>query len=66
MSKFPVRVYVKETHANGDFFWKSLCVVYDNEALGLLERMLSSLELKIEPIEYVRPNLAGYPGLSND
>lgn len=50
--RFPVRVLVKEHHHDG-FFWKSLCIVYDNEALGLLERLLkaSELELKFEESE---------------
>lgn len=32
--------YVEETMQNGDTFWKTLCVVFDNEALGLMERLL--------------------------
>lgn len=31
------RFYIKETHADGWWFWKSLCVAFDNEALGILD-----------------------------
>lgn len=44
--KYPVRVYIKEHHGT-DFFWKSLCLVYDAEAYGILERCLKPLELKV-------------------
>jgi len=39
-----VRFYVWESdqHGKGDGFWKSLCVVFDNEAFGLLERILTA------------------------
>ena len=53
-TKFPCRIYIKEYAVNdrgdNDFFWKSLCVVYDNEALGLIERLLqrSEIEYKVE------------------
>ena len=47
--KFPYRIYVKEHVVNdrgdNDFFWKSLCIVYDNEALGLIERLLTAHEI---------------------
>jgi hypothetical protein len=65
-AKFPLMLKVKETHANGDFFWKTLCMVYDNEALGLLERLLSPLELKTETYEPINPHSGGIPGMSND
>lgn len=50
--KFPCRVYVKEYVRNvndrGDdgFFWKSLCIVYDNEAFGLIERLLQNVGIE--------------------
>lgn len=48
--KFPCRIYVKEYVVNdrgdNDFFWKSLCVVHDNEALGLIERLLKESEIE--------------------
>ncbi len=55
---FPMRVYIKEyyqgnvRHERDDWFWKSLCIVYDNEALGFLERLLSqsSIEHKSESV----------------
>ena len=54
--KFPCRIYVKEyvsnvnDHGHEGFFWKSLCIVYDNDALGLIERLLqrSDIEYKTE------------------
>jgi len=55
--KFPCRIYVKEyvrnvnDHGHEGFFWKSLCIVYDNEAFGLIERLLTAneIEYKVEP-----------------
>ena len=48
--KFPCRVYVKEwvsvLYCGDLFFWKSLCIVYDNEALGLIERLLQQSEIE--------------------
>ena len=36
-------VYVKFLYADGsDWYWKFLCVVFDNEALGVLERALQT------------------------
>ena len=55
--KFPVRILIKEYvpifHRGEEFFWKSLCIVYDNEALGFLERLISatSIDHKVEPVE---------------
>ena len=47
--KFPVRVYVKWLDQDGkDWRWRSICIVYDNESLGWLERALAGHELKIE------------------
>lgn len=46
---FPVRLSIKEHHPDG-WFWKTLCVVYDNEALGILERLLTGFEFKIESV----------------
>jgi len=45
-----INIYLKETFGTGDFFWKFLCIVFDNEALGILERILNSqqLEYKVE------------------
>ena len=41
--KFPVRVKIKEySGIHGDWYWKSLCIVYDNEALGFLLRLLDN------------------------
>ena len=50
---FPARMFVKEyqpVYGGDGFFWKSLCVVYDNESLGLVERLLkqSDLEYMVE------------------
>lgn len=45
--KFPVWVYIKETYPDGkDFFWKILCITLDNEALGVIERLLSTSQLE--------------------
>ncbi len=43
-------VYIKQYYPNKDFFWKFLCVTLDNEALGLLERLLTEAdwEYKVE------------------
>lgn len=54
--KFPVRIYLKEWHpvyppSDPGFFWKSLCIVYDNEALGILERLLGDMEHKVESVD---------------
>jgi len=54
---FPVRFYIKEYapvfHRGEEFFWRSLCIVYDNESLGLMERLLqrSDLEYKWQSVE---------------
>jgi len=44
-------IYIKMYHqgTKDDFHWKHLCVVMDNESLGLLERMLKTIgyEFKI-------------------
>lgn len=43
--RFPVRVKIKEhLGCQGDWFWKTLCIVYDNEALGFLLRLLDKGE----------------------
>ena len=44
---FPVNVYVKEYVTVDNFFWKFLCIVFDNEALGLIQRQFGGLELKM-------------------
>lgn len=45
------RLYVKETFSDGQFYWKMLCLVYDNEALGILERCLQAQGLEIRVTE---------------
>ena len=56
--KFPMRVSTKEylpVYGNGiDVYrWKMLCIVYDNEALGFIERLLKGhdIEHKTESVE---------------
>lgn len=40
----PTRILIWDSGARStnrdDGFWKTLCIVYDNEALGLMERLL--------------------------
>lgn len=40
--------YIKEHHSDDSFFWKHLCVVFDNEAFGILERILSNQNIEYE------------------
>lgn len=48
---FPVRVFVKWSHLDGkEWYWRSICVVDDNESLGWLERALVGTALKIEEV----------------
>lgn len=53
-------IYVKQHLPKEDFMWKFLCVVYDNEALGLIERLLQSSEItfKIEPMPAMTPKVS--------
>ena len=52
-----VHVYIKEYRSNNEVMWKFRCVVFDNEALGVLERMLTTagIEYKVnkEPCKLV-------------
>mgnify|MGYP001618994413 CR=1 FL=1 len=36
-------VFIKEYNYHGEdnWFWKTLCVIFDSEALGLLERLIA-------------------------
>lgn len=45
---FPKRILLWIETSNGDGYWKELCVVYDSEALGLLERKLFDWSIKIQ------------------
>lgn len=54
--KFPTRIYIKEyapVYAKESWYWKSLCIVYCNETLGLMERMLQrcDIDFKSESVE---------------
>ncbi len=51
--KFPMRIYIKEYVKADDWFWRSLCIVYCNENLGLMERILQrcEMECKAESVE---------------
>jgi hypothetical protein len=43
------RVYVKEYLTAGghmDWFWKFVCITFDNEGLGLVERLLDGAGLE--------------------
>ena len=53
MTYFPVRLYIKQYHhgTKEDWFWTPLCIVYNKEALGFLERLLGSIEHKIAPVD---------------
>ena len=35
-----VNIYLRQYHDNGDEWLKCLCTVYDNESLGIVERLL--------------------------
>lgn len=50
--KFPMRIQIKEYHTSDDFLWKTLCIVYDNEALGIMERLLATaFEFRTQSVE---------------
>ena len=46
--KFPVRVQIKRYSGgiHDDWYWKSLCIVYDNESLGFLLRLLDDAKFE--------------------
>ena len=45
--KFPIRLKLKQhCPVHGDWLWKSLCIVYDNEALGILTRLLDAADME--------------------
>ena len=48
-------VYTKQYTTQNDFFWKRLCVVDNNESLGLIERMLQQLQFEYKIEEQVVP-----------
>lgn len=53
---FPKTIYVKQHNVTtnpyeDDWSWKSLCLVYDNEALGIIERRFAGIEIKVVSFE---------------
>lgn len=45
---FPKRIRIEQsTHDGKDSYWRTLCIVYDNESLGILERLLP-VPIKVE------------------
>ena len=54
--KFPMRIYLKEylpVYSEEGWRWRSLCIVYCNESLGIIERLLQrcDMEYKSESVE---------------
>lgn len=53
--KFPVRIQTKRYDQHGrDWHWWVLCCVWDNEALGVMERLLkeAAIEFRAIPDNY--------------
>lgn len=44
----PIRVLRKQWITDEDFEWKFVCIVYDNEQLGFIERLLSSANWEVK------------------
>jgi hypothetical protein len=62
-------IYILEPHADGSEMWKHLCIVFDHEALGLMERILGQTKITFKvdkdgSVPVSRPIY--YSGMSND
>lgn len=49
--RYPVRLYVRFRGHDGSPEWKSLCIVYDAEAYGWLERFFNTCEIEFKTEE---------------
>lgn len=52
MKRFYTRQYHDIAGGGSEWHWKPLCVVWDNEALGFMERLLTAaeIEFKVEDV----------------
>lgn len=68
--KFPARIQTKRHDQHGqDWHWWNLCWVWDNEALGVMERLLgeAAIEFRTVPDNYgAGPQPREYPVAYDD